>query len=174
MKKTVKLMLSAVFLSAALLLGSSAAQAAEPPPLPKVFIPAPPDVILIPGAYAYFVPDIDADIVFYEGRWYRLHDNRWHSGSGYNGPWVIVVAGRVPAVLLNLPQGFRRIPPGHTRIPLGQLKKNWRRWQADRHWDKQERKAVRKERKSERREERGEPGRRDGHGADGHGKGRGK
>lgn len=173
MKKTIKLMLSAVFLSAALMLGSSSAHSADPPPLPKVFIPAPPDVILIPGAYAYFVPDIDADIVFYDGRWYRLHDGRWHAGGGYNGPWVVIIVGRVPAVLLDLPPGFRRTPPGHTRIPFGQLKKNWKRWQTDRHWDKQERKTLRKEKKSERREERMERGRRDGHDGS-RGGGRGK
>ncbi len=155
-----------------MILFSTAVEAGLSPPLPKVFIPAPPDVVLIPGAYAYFVPDIDADIVFYEGRWYRLHDGRWHSAIGYNGPWVIIVVNRVPAVLLNLPPGFRRTPPGHTRIPHGQLKKNWKRWQADKHWDKQERKAARKERKMERRHEREDKGRGPGHEGGGRGRGR--
>ena len=105
-------------------------------PLPKVVIPAPPPMILIPGTYAYFVPDIDVDIIFYHGYWYRPYKGRWYRANDYNGTWITIAAGVVPSVLINLPSGFRNVPPGHTRIPYGQLKKNWKTWEKEKHWDK--------------------------------------
>ncbi|MGC1455777.1 MAG: hypothetical protein WA946_11385, partial [Nitrospirota bacterium] len=39
-------------------------------------------------------------------------------------------------VLINLPPGYRNVPPGHERIPYGQLRKNWKTWERDKHWDK--------------------------------------
>ena len=56
--------------------------------LPVFTFPAPPQLVVIPGTYAYYVPDADVDIVFYQGRWYRPWGGRWYWGRGYNGPWV--------------------------------------------------------------------------------------
>lgn len=104
-----------------------------PPPL---LVPAPPLVVLIPGTYAYFAPDLDADLIFYGGRWYRPYGGRWYVTSHYNGPWGFVAPKKVPRVLINLPPGYRAVPPGHQRIPYGQLKKNWKTWEWEKHWDK--------------------------------------
>jgi hypothetical protein len=129
-----------------------------PPPL---VIPAPPAVMVIPGTYVYFVPDVDVDILFYGGWWYRPYRGYWYKARGYNGPWVHVGVSRVPSVVINVPPHFRSVPPGHTRIPYGQFKKNWKTWERNRHWDRVRERGRERE---IRREHRG-----DGHG---HGKGR--
>ncbi len=107
-------------------------------PLPVVEIDAPPSVVVIPGTYAYYVPDVDADIIFYHNYWYRPYGGRWYRSTGYNGPWAFVSVNTVPAPLLHLPPGYRHMPPGHERIPYGQLKKNWRGWERNHYWDKPE------------------------------------
>jgi len=103
-------------------------------PLPAFVFHAPPPVVVVPGTYAYAVPDIDIDIVFYQGYWYRPHRDRWYRSTSYNGPWI--VRDRVPAELHSLPPDYRHMPPGHQRIPYGQMKKNWKSWERDKHWDK--------------------------------------
>jgi hypothetical protein len=107
-------------------------------PLPPLMVPAPPPLVPIPGTYAYFAPDVDVEIVFYRGAWYRTHEGHWYRAAEYNGSWRPVPHDRVPHVLINLPRGYRHMPPGQDRIPYGQVKKNWRTWERDRHWDKHE------------------------------------
>ncbi len=108
------------------------------PPPPPLVIPAPPPVIVVPKTYVYFAPEVEVDIFFCHGYWYRPYQGRWYRSGSYKGPWVYIVTGKVPAVLLHLPPDFRRVPPGHQRIPYGQLKKNWRTWEKEKHWDKHE------------------------------------
>ncbi len=129
-------------------------------PLPVVEIDAPPAVVLIPGTYAYYVPDVDADIIFYHNYWYRPYGGRWYRSTSYNGPWTFVSVSTVPAPLLHLPPEYRHMPPGHERIPYGQLKKNWRGWERNHYWDRHEmhheakdfRKAEKEHRKDEKKE----------------------
>jgi hypothetical protein len=105
-------------------------------PPPPVVISGPPAVMVIPGAtYVYFVPDIQPDIFFYGGYWYRSHAGRWFRAGSYSGPWNYMDHGKVPPALVRLPQDYRHIPSGHQKIPYGQLKKNWKYWERDRHWD---------------------------------------
>jgi len=103
-------------------------------PLPALVISAPPAVIVVPGTYVYFAPDVEVDLFFYGGYWYRPYGGIWYRAGVYNGPWVRI--NRPPGVLLNLPSGYRNVPPGHQRIPYGQLKKNWKTWEREKHWDK--------------------------------------
>jgi len=101
---------------------------------PPFVLAAPPAVAVIPGTYVYMVPGIAVDILFYHGYWYRPYQGHWHRAQSYNGPWVAVEPHRVPAALVELPPDYRRIPPGHQHIPYGQLKKNWGKWERERHW----------------------------------------
>jgi hypothetical protein len=105
------------------------------PPLPPLIVPVPPPVILVPGTYVYVAPDVEVDLLFYHGYWYRPYGGVWYRSSYYGGPWGFIAARSVPRVLINLPPGYRHAPPGQ-RIPYGQLKKNWRNWEQERHWDK--------------------------------------
>lgn len=103
-------------------------------PLPVYVAPAPPPVVVIPNSYVYYVPNIDVDILFYHGYWYRPHGEFWYRSSSYNGPWRHMTHHSVPRALASLPPNYRHVPPGHQKIPYGHLKKNWSRWEKERHW----------------------------------------
>lgn len=103
-------------------------------PLPPPFVfPAPPSVVVIPGTYVYFCPDVQADIFFYGGNWYRPYEGRWYWATAYNGPWVYVASP--PAVFLSLPRDYRIITRGYAHIPYGELNRNWRAWERGRYWE---------------------------------------
>ncbi|MCK9419122.1 MAG: hypothetical protein M0R70_07070 [Nitrospirae bacterium] len=139
MKHYILATLVSLLILSAMIFTPAASNAGLPlPPLPPLIIPAPPPVFLIPGTYTYFAPEVEVDLFFYGGYWYRPHGGGWYSSSHYGGPWGFIESNRVPGVLINLPSGYRNVPPGHERIPYGQLKKNWKTWEHNKHWDKQE------------------------------------
>ncbi len=109
-------------------------------PLPGLIISTPPAMMVIPGTYAYFAPDVDADIFFYHGYWYRPYRGQWFMSAEYNGPWGSIAVQRVPGVLINLPSNYRRVPPHYERMPYGMVRENWRTWEDERHWDHYDRK----------------------------------
>lgn len=135
--RSLAVLVAVLFCSGLLAVGGSSAKAGVNIrlPLPRLFLPVPPPLVLIPGTYAYAAPDAEADIVFYQGAWYRPHGGFWYIANGYNGPWRALSAERVPPVLIGLPPNFRRVPPGHERMPYGHVKKNWKTWEHERHWD---------------------------------------
>ena len=106
-------------------------------PLPSVVISAPPSVLLIPSTYVYFAPDVEVDILFYHGYWYRPHHGHYYRATSYNGPWGAIAPSSVPRAVSRVPSDFRHVPPGHARIPHGELKKNWKTWEKEKHWDNQ-------------------------------------
>jgi hypothetical protein len=131
--------LSAFF--AALLLSPASGTAgvrANDFPLPALILPAPPPLFVIPGAYVYYPPDVQVEIFFYHGYWYRPYRGGWYIANGYNGPWQVVGPKRTPRALLNMPPTYRRVPPGHERMPFGTVQKNWRTWEKERRWDRHE------------------------------------
>ncbi len=159
MKQKLFLTLAWCLILSAMIFSPAASNAGLPrppaPPLPPLIIPAPPPVFLIPGTYSYFAPDVDAELFFHGGFWYRPFGGRWYRSSHYGGPWGFIAPKRVPGVLINLPPGYRNVPPSHERIPYGQLKKNWRGWEREKHWDKpggQRNKSNKKRGKGERSE----------------------
>jgi hypothetical protein len=93
-------------------------------------------MFVIPGTYVYFAPEVDVDVLFYHGYWYRPYQGHWYRSGSYNGKWVYITPERVPRVLINLPPDYRRVPPGLQRIPHGQFKKNWKTWERDKYWEK--------------------------------------
>jgi hypothetical protein len=95
-------------------------------PLPPVFVfTAPPELVVIPGTYVYYCPDVNFDIFFYGGYWYR--------SASYGGPWVYIES--TPSVLLSLPPNYRIIVRGKRRIPYAELNRNWRAWERGRYWE---------------------------------------
>jgi hypothetical protein len=108
-------------------------------PPPAFRIHTPPPMFVIPGTYIYAVPDIDVEILFYQGYWYRPHEGRWYRSKSYNGPWGYLDSGRVPRALFDLPPDYYRMPPGHERISYGHFRNNWGRWERERYWDRNER-----------------------------------
>lgn len=75
-----------LFLPAVLLIPLMGCAGWRTPPLPPLVVPVPPPVFLIPGTYAYFAPDVDVDLIFFGGFWYRPYGGRWYRASYYNGP----------------------------------------------------------------------------------------
>ena len=57
-----------------------------PLPPPIVFA-APPDVVLLPGTNVYAVPDVEAEIFFRLGWWWRSWNNRWYRSRYYDHGW---------------------------------------------------------------------------------------
>src|SRR5208283_941986 len=110
-----------------------ASQGYGPPPPeeapPPYAFAAPPDVVPIPGTYAYFVPGIGMDVLFYGGYWYRSFRGRWYGAPSYNGPWMFMPGPRVPRVLFSLPPGWRTVPRGYRPISHSELHRNWQRWE---------------------------------------------
>jgi hypothetical protein len=105
-------------------------------PLPRLVINTPPVLVVIPGTYVYAAPDIEADLIFYQGFWYRPYGGHWYRSDDYNGRWVAVSAQAVPVPLTRLPPDWKRVPPGHERMPYGHVKKNWQGWEREKHWER--------------------------------------
>lgn len=107
-------------------------------PFPGMVISAPPVMAVIPGTYVYYPPDVGVDVFFYNGSWYRPYRGQWLIAAEYNGPWGSIAIQRVPGVLMNLPSHYRQVPSGYERMPYGMVKRNWRAWENERHWDNHE------------------------------------
>ena len=111
---------------------------------PPIVFKAPPHVVVIPETYVYAVPDVDVDIFFYGGWWWRPWEGRWYRSRNYNSDW---------GHYQNVPSFYREIPShwrngyrerrwkghqwDHQRIPHKQVQRNWSNWEKDRHWEKQ-------------------------------------
>ncbi len=102
--------------------------------LPVLAVGPDPMMAVIPGTYVYFVVDLDGDLFFYQGYWWRVHHGRWHRAAAAGGPWKFFK--KVPHPLLNLPPGWRQLPPGHAKFKFAEVKKNWRQWEKEKRWDK--------------------------------------
>ena len=112
---------------------------------PPIVFAAPPEVIVIPETYVYVVPDVDADIFFYNGWWWRPWEGRWYRSRYYNSGWGYYQS--VPSFYRGIPSGWRNDyrdhrwgghPWNYQRIPHQQLQQNWSSWEKNRHWEKQQ------------------------------------
>jgi len=112
---------------------------------PPIMFPAPPEVIVIPETYVYVVPDVDADIFFYDGWWWRPWEGRWYRARYYNSGWGYYQSA--PSFYAGIPPHWRNDyrdhswgghPWNYQRIPHQQVQQNWRHWEKTRHWEKQQ------------------------------------
>ena len=111
---------------------------------PPIVFAAPPVLIVLPDTYVYVVPDVDADIFFYNGWWWRLWEWRWYRSHYYNRGWGYYKT--VPSFYFDVDPGWRgyyrnRNWYGHRwdyeRIPNQRLQQNWKSWQNNRRWERQ-------------------------------------
>jgi hypothetical protein len=109
---------------------------------PPIVFSAPPEVVALPDTNVYVVPDVEADIYFSRGWWWRPWQGRWYRSRDYDRGWGFYRSGPPPF--------YRRVPPGwrsdyrehrwqgrewnHQRVPHGEMQRNWRGWERDRHW----------------------------------------
>jgi hypothetical protein len=113
-------------------------------PLPPLIVfSAPPELIVIPDTYVYVAPDIDVDIYFWNGWWWRPWEGRWYRSHYYNRGWRYY--RNVPSFYFDVDPGWRgyyrdRNWYGHRweyqRIPERRLQQNWRSWNSTRHWER--------------------------------------
>jgi hypothetical protein len=111
---------------------------------PPIIFPAPPEVIVLPDTNdVYVAPDIDADLFFWNGWWWRPWEGRWYRSRYYNRGWVYYD---------DLPRFYFDVDPGwrgyyrdrnwrghrwnHERIPDRRLRQNWKSWHDNRHWER--------------------------------------
>jgi len=111
-----------------------------PPPIPFA---APPEMVVIPETYVYVAPDIDVDLFFWGGWWWRPWGGRWYRSHYYNRDWGYY--NNVPSFYFDVDPGWRgyyrdRNWYGHRwdyeRIPNQRLQQNWKSWQNDRRWER--------------------------------------
>jgi len=75
-------------------------------PLPPVItFTMAPEVIVMPGTYVYVVPDIDVDIFFYSGWWWRPWEGRWYRSRYYDRDWIYY--NYIPAFYYDIDFGWR-------------------------------------------------------------------
>jgi len=112
---------------------------------PLVVFSAPPAMVVIPETYVYVVPDVDVEIFFYDGWWWRPWEGRWYRSRHYDSGWGYYQ--RVPSFYSRVPRSWRNDyrerrwggrPWNHQPIPHQQVERNWSGWKKDRHWEKQQ------------------------------------
>lgn len=110
---------------------------------PLIEFPAPPEVVVLPGTDIYVTPDADVDIFFFGGWWWRPWHDRWYRSRHYDRGWEHYP--RRPRFYADVPPGWRHSyekhdwdghPWKYERVPHHKMEKNWRGWQRDRHWEK--------------------------------------
>ena len=73
---------------------------------PPIVFRAPPDVIVMPDTHnVYVVPDIDVDMFFWNGWWWRLWEGRWYRSHYYNRGWGYY--NKVPSFYFDVDPGWR-------------------------------------------------------------------
>lgn len=112
---------------------------------PPILFPAPPELIVLPETYVYVAPDVDVDIFFYNGWWWRPWEGRWYRSRYHDTGWAHYRG--VPSFHKKIPAGWRndyrdRRWKGHQwnhqRIPHPQVQGNWKNWERNRHWERQQ------------------------------------
>ncbi len=132
-------------------------------PLPGLVISEPPDMAVMPGTSVYYPPEVSVDIFFYHGNWYRPHRQGWFVANGYNGPWRPIAVGRVPREVTSIPPGYRNVRPQYAHIAHDDMRRNWRAWERERHWDHDGRKGRdHEERRNDKRYKHGDDNHDDG------------
>jgi len=109
---------------------------------PPIVFSAPPEVIAMPETSGVYVdPDIDADLYFWNGFWWRLWEGRWYRSAYYDRDWAYY--DDVPSFYFNVDRHWRdyyrnRNWYGHEwnyqRIPYERLQQSWKGWQSKRSW----------------------------------------
>ena len=134
-----------------------------------IHLPAPPQLVIVPGVPAVqYAPAAPANFFFYGGQYWVFANDGWHVSRHHDGPWILVGPQFVPRPLLFVPVRYYRVPPGHWKQWNHEAAPRWghewgREWADKRSW---------KDRDDDRGDDRGK-----GHGEDrgeGRGKGHGK
>jgi hypothetical protein len=110
---------------------------------PLVVFSAPPALVVLPGTYVYVAPAVEEDIYFYGGWWWRPWEGHWYRSRSYSSGWSYY--RNEPSFYVGI-SGWRnhyreRSWQGnqwnYQEIPYHQVQQNWRGWERNRHWERQ-------------------------------------
>ncbi len=121
-------------------------------PLPPVIrFRKPPTLVVLPNTYVYVVPDVDVDIFFSDGWWWRPYEGRWYRSRDYNSGWHHYK--HTPSFYHNIPRHWRNDYRNHhwkgqqwnpERRPHKEVQRHWKNWEKTRHWEKSNNWGIRK------------------------------
>lgn len=112
------------------------------PPLIEFY--EPPELIVIPETYVYVVPDVEDEIFFYSGWWWRPWEGHWYRSLSYNSGWEYYQS--VPSFYREIPFGWRNDYKHnrwrgrewhHQRTHHRDVQRNWKEWERSRYWENQ-------------------------------------
>lgn len=111
---------------------------------PPVAFAAPPQMVVIPETYVYAVPEVDVDIFFYEGWWWRTWESHWYRSRSYDSGWVYYE--NEPVFYREIPREWRRwyrerrwrdYRWDHRPIAYQEVRRNWRDWEEHHYWERE-------------------------------------
>jgi hypothetical protein len=133
----------------------------EAPPATSEYSEAP-DVIPLPETdNVYVVPDLDIDVFFWNGWWWRPWQGGWYRSRYYSRGWSHY--GGIPTFYYDVDPGWRVYyrdlnwygnPWHYERIDYRHLHQNWKQWHDDRHWERQRTWGVQGQQRQELRQQR--------------------
>ena len=89
----------------------------------------------------YVAPDVEAELYFWNGFWWRLWEGRWYRSVYYDRDWVYY--NTVPGFYFTIDPHWRYYyrnhiwyghPWNYQRIPYERLHESWKSWQTNRTW----------------------------------------
>jgi hypothetical protein len=101
-----------------------------PPPIPFV---GPPNVVVLPGTDVYAVPDVNEELFFRQGWWWRNYGGHWYRSQSYDRGWAYYRG--YPSWYRGIPHDWRDNyrnntwgghPWNHTYIRHADLNNHWR------------------------------------------------
>jgi hypothetical protein len=111
---------------------------------PLITFAAPPEVIVLPDTSdVYVAPDVNVDLFFWNGWWWRPWEGRWYRSHYYDRGWVYY--SHVPSFYFDIDPGWRGYYSHHDwyghrwnyqRIPTKRLQQNWKSWHKDQYWER--------------------------------------
>jgi hypothetical protein len=117
---------------------------------PRIRFAAPPRLVVVPETYVYVAPDVDEDIFFVDGWWWRPWEGRWYRSRNHDSGWHRYKT--TPSFYRQIPHNWRNdYRERHWRgqqwdvepLPHRQVQKNWKNWKTSRHWEKERSWGVR-------------------------------
>jgi hypothetical protein len=119
-----------------------------PPPVfplpPPIVFAGPPQVVVLPETEVYVVPNVEQDIFFYNGWWWRPWEGRWYRSHDYDRGWGFYQGAPswYAGVHPDWRDNYRRHMWGGHRwdyrvIPHREFQGHWRGWQRDGYWRNQ-------------------------------------
>ncbi len=123
---------------------------------PPIGFSGSPNMVVLPETDIYVVPDVDVDVFFYGGWWWRSWDGRWYRSQSYSSGWGYYEG--TPSFYRSVPSSWRNNYRqrrwgdrqwNYQRIPHQQVQQNWQGWERDRHWERQNNWGVQDLKKTE-------------------------